>query len=479
MDGRRDDDIVGRSGDGPSRTVAAERAVVDEHRHHLLDEQRVALGGRDDPFDDGRLQAGAPEDLVDHATGVVVRQRREQDQLIGVCLGPCDVAVNELVAGRTQQEYRCVLDQLDEVVEQVEQGRLGRVDVIDDHDQGPFARQRLQELAGAPEQLGHRELRLSETDRRRDAFGDRRPVGGVDPFAVHEVADLRERFFERVLCHDPRGVANDLRQRPERDAVAVREASAAHDPCLAAGGRGELLDETRLADAGIAHDRQQLGPPLCRDPEEGRRQPAHLGLASHERCGRALAGRRSGPDTDEPIGLDRFGLALERERRDRLDLDLVAGEPVRQFAQNDLARTGRLFQPRCRVDGIAGHEPLAGGGVAGDHFPGVDPDVIVQLDAPAIAERLVEVGQRRLHLGGGAHGADRVVLVPDRQPVDGHHGVADELLDRRAVPSERGAHRVEVACHHLPQRLRRYRLAGDRRRPRVGEDERDRLPAFA
>ena len=58
------------------------------------------------------------------------------------------------------------------------------------------------------------------------------------------------------------------------------------------------------------------------------------------------------------------------------------------------------------------------------------------------------------------------------EPEDGHHGVADELLDHAAVPLQLGPHRVEVARHHLPERLRVERLAEGRRALQVGEHDR-------
>ena len=64
-------------------------------------------------------------------------------------------------------------------------------------------------------------------------------------------------------------------------------------------------------------------------------------------------------------------------------------------------------------------------------------------------ELVVQLRLRALHVRGGANRAKRVVLVELRQPEDGHDRVADELLDHAAVALELGAHRVEVAGHHL------------------------------
>jgi hypothetical protein len=60
-----------------------------------------------------------------------------------------------------------------------------------------------------------------------------------------------------------------------------------------------------------------------------------------------------------------------------------------------------------------------------------------------------------------------------------HHRVADELLDRAAVPLERRLHSVEVARHHLPERLGIESLAELRRADDVGEDDRHDLPRLA
>ena len=87
----------------------------------------------------------------------------------------------------------------------------------------------------------------------------------------------------------------------------------------------------------------------------------------------------------------------------------------------------------------------------------------------------VQPRQRAPHLVGRAHCPERVVLVDDRDAEDGHHGVADELLDSAAVPFQHGAHLVEVADHHPPHRLRVHALAEAREARDVAEQDGDRL----
>ena len=65
-----------------------------------------------------------------------------------------------------------------------------------------------------------------------------------------------------------------------------------------------------------------------------------------------------------------------------------------------------------------------------------------------------------------------------RETKHGHHRVADELLDRCAMLREHSLHRVEVARHHVAERLRRGRPAVRGGGLGVGEDDRHRLAAL-
>ena len=88
-------------------------------------------------------------------------------------------------------------------------------------------------------------------------------------------------------------------------------------------------------------------------------------------------------------------------------------------------------------------------------------------------------GDRRAHLERGANGAQRVVLVRDGDPEDGHHRVADELLDGAAVTLEDRAKILEVAPHPCAQRLGIRRLAERRRTDEVAEEDGDDLALLA
>ena len=195
-------------------------------------------------------------------------------------------------------------------------------------------------------------------------------------------------------------------------------------------------------------------------------------IGASRRRGRSLLPRTR----DEAVRGNALGLALQLERLDRLHVDVVADEAVREVSEEHLVLAGRLLEAGGDVHGVAGDEPLAGGRVARDDLARVHAGAVGEADAPGALELLVQLLERSLHPGRGAYRAHGVVLVEHREAEDGHHGVADELLDHAAVPLELGAHRVEVARHHLAQRLRVEPLAHARRALEVGEDDRHDLP---
>ena len=180
-------------------------------------------------------------------------------------------------------------------------------------------------------------------------------------------------------------------------------------------------------------------------------------------------------DLDQPVGGDGLGLALQRERLDRLGVDRVADQALGGVADQDLAGLGGGLQAGGGVHRVAGHAADVRGLGADEHLAGVHADPAGESDAVVAFELVVEVLERGAHVGGGADGAQRVVLVELRDAEDGHHRVADELLDRAAVAFERRTHRVEVARHDLAHRLGVEPLAQLGRARHVAEDDRDGL----
>ena len=150
-------------------------------------------------------------------------------------------------------------------------------------------------------------------------------------------------------------------------------------------------------------------------------------------------------------------------------------EAVRRVSDQDLARLGRLLKARRDVDRVAGHETLVEPGLAGDDLPGVDADPRRECHADGAQEVVVQARQRDAHLRSRADRTERVVLVDLRDTEDGHHGVADVLLDDAAVKLDNARHLVEVPEHQVAHGLRVERLRERRRVGDVAEQDRDSL----
>ena len=473
---RRDLQSVRAFARHPAVQAALDRTGLHEHRDHLLHVQGIALR---------RLRNAAAHSLVEGAQellhdlpGVVLAQRFQLDEQCLVCLRPVGVPLGDLMPRGAEHEQRRRLDRFEEVVQEVEERRLGKVEVVDQHDDRLLRGDRLEEPAAAPHQLRDRELRGAQVHRRRDALHDPLPFVGQRR-ATEEQVDPPRRDPRVVVARDASRLAHDLAERPEGDALAVRQAPAPDQPGLLAGARRELTDEPRLADARVAHDRDELRLAALDGGLQRCRQAAHLHLAPHEWGGGALLLRRGGAHRHEPVRRHGLRLALEVEWRHELDFDLVPSEPVGEVAEDHFATARRLFQPRGGVHGVARDHPLGRARVARDHLAAVDPDVIAQLEARVRAESGVQRLQRRLHVRGRTDRANGVVLVPDRQPEDGHHRVADELLHRAAVALERDAHAVEVRRHDVAHRVRARGRAAQGVDLRHREHDRHRAAALA
>jgi len=191
-----------------------------------------------------------------------------------------------------------------------------------------------------------------------------------------------------------------------------------------------------------------------------------LALATHDRRVEASheAGRR-GVDLEQPIGRDGGALSLEHELHG-FDLHGVPDELLRFLTDQDLARLCTLLEPGRDVDSIARDQRVA---LAGHDLARVDPDPRPQPDRR----------DGRPQLDRCAHGPERVVLVRLRDAEDRHHGVANELLHRAAVPLEDSPRILEIAAHRGPHGLGVESLPERGRARQVAEDDRDGLPDLA
>ena len=135
---------------------------------------------------------------------------------------------------------------------------------------------------------------------------------------------------------------------------------------------------------------------------------------------RAWSASRTSTGLDLPLGLD---------RRRLLEIDRMACCPMRRGVHEDAVDRSGSLQSRRGVDDVARRHALARARLRVEghqRLAGRDPHPELE----ALLDSEVSNCESR------ANRSLRVVLVSDRGAEEGHHCVADELLDRAAVVLE-------------------------------------------
>ena len=167
---------------------------------------------------------------------------------------------------------------------------------------------------------------------------------------------------------------------------------------------------------------------------------AQLAVAADERrleAGRLQRAARAGDDAQRPPERRQPHLPLQLVAAGVLVGDRLLGRAAGRLADEDGARLGERLDARSRVDEVARDHALALGADRHRRLAGEHAGAGAQLRrADLVAER----GDGRDEVERGADGALGVVLGRGRRAPDGHHRVADELLDRAAVELDQPRH---------------------------------------
>jgi hypothetical protein len=352
------------------------------------------------------------------------------------------------------------------VVKEVEQAAVGVLGVLHHQhdglarghplDEDPPAREQF--LAG---QLGARVFGIRDAEQPGQPGADVRPLVLVGQPLLHALDELGGRQLRPVVLRDAEPLPHHLSQRPERDTLAVGQATAVMPVDVvdqAVDVLAELPAQPRLPDAGRAGDDDHpRGAPLGRGVEQ-LTDGAHLGVPAGERCFETVDTLRPAHPGDDPgraPELLRLGLALEGVAVGVLEPDGVGREPLGGRVHQHLAGAGRGLHPGCCVDRVARDHALVDcanrhGDLAGDDARPGGQGVDLALGT--------ELPDRVDQVQSGAHCPLGVALGGGRSAPDRHHGVADELLHHTAVPADHGARRLEVRREQLADFLRVTRL---------------------
>ena len=237
-----------------------ERAFLDEHAQHLLEEERVAAGCAADGV--GGVLVERAREILEQLPRVVALQRRQLDRRRS---GPCRPQLREIAAGETADENRRVASPAREVLDQIEKRRLRPLDVVENEQHGPLTRKRLEQPPEGPVELVAARVWLGATD-------------GLEEPAVHGLAvGLPDE--DRIEVEP----ADDLDERPVGDPVPVGQAAALEDVSVLAQRRDQFGSKARLADARVAEDGDDAAGPLQHDLVDGRAKARELDDTADQR----------------------------------------------------------------------------------------------------------------------------------------------------------------------------------------------------
>ena len=243
------------------------------------------------------------------------------------------------------------------------------MDVVDHDEHRAAASRSLEELPGRPEDL----IGGGRPDARAGDLGQ--PLGdqlGI-LLAIDQLGELVHDLLGVVTVDDARRAAQDLGERPERDAFAVRETPAVEHGGPGLERRDHLGRQPRLSRAGGPENREQVAGPVAPGVLEGFDREPQLVLSPDERRIEATGPRRRVlGHFDESVRDQWPFLSLDGQRRELLGRGRMPDEPVGVLAEEHLSRGGALLEPGGHVDRVADGERIRVGGVAGQDVPRVD-----------------------------------------------------------------------------------------------------------
>ena len=193
--------------------------------------------------------------------------------------------------------------------------------------------------------------------------GRRRPPPGAPATARSRSPPPARRSGARPRLLD------DPPQRPVRHALAVGRAARAEHAAARARDRGQLGGEARLADAGVADDRDQLRRARVDHARERRGQALELGLAADQRAVEPAADRRRvgvHAHQQEAALAQRRGARPVAHEAPRRPVEAVSppprtarAPPRRPAPRRPAARRPAPRRPRCRRRPPAARSPPA------------------------------------------------------------------------------------------------------------------------
>ena len=466
------DDALDRVGELRARRRAA------QHPRVFLRVQRVPAGLLQQASLHAGIERRASEQLGEQLRRRLVRERRERDgQRVEPAPTPRRAPLEQLGPGRAEHEQWDVARPVDEMLDEVEGAVVGPVQILEHQDERNAVGDRLDQALPRRERLLAPACRFTSEPHQR-AYPAREPaaVARVLEQRLERRRHLRLDLRRLVRLEHAEVCADRLADGAERTAPVGKRTSLppVDEPRPRVNVTDELPDEPALPDPGHADDRHELCRALAGGPFERVAQQPQLDVAPDQRGAPVLSDVDAEPCARAKRLPDahRLGLPLRLDGRGVGVLDDAIGRAVRALADKHAVDGGRRLHARSRVHDVARNESLTVGRARverHERLAGVHGDPPVE---PILDERIAH-GERRAHRTFG------VVLVRGRGAEHGHHRIADELLDRAAVPLELVAHAHVIRLKACSDVLRVGRLRTGRVPDEVDEDDADDLPLLA
>src|SRR5207248_1818451 len=332
------------------------RAVVEQHRQDLLEEQRVAVGRLDNCAARRGFRLDAAEEIPDQKLRLFDREwLQEHRRGVHLPTRPRRSELEQLGSSETDEHDRSVARTITEMFDEIEKRRLSPVEIVDNDDDGTLARKRLEQSTRGPERLFRRKRSVLEPHRSGKPLDDAFRFG----ISLEQLRNPRASHLRRRGAVDGGRSPHDPAQGPKRDSVPVGEALASQDGRFVADLCDQLVEKTRLADSGYPEDREEMTGPVGRRPLEGSAEGGELVLAvDQRRVEPPDEGRRPLDDREEPPRRNRLRFPLEREIFNRLDERRIADEPLGLGPDEDFTWCGGSLEAFRDVDCVSAYEGL-------------------------------------------------------------------------------------------------------------------------
>ena len=357
------------------------------------------------------------------------------------------------------------------------------VQVLDDQHQGLRARSGLDRLDehGLPRALPRGVVHriVDRAQRRRQLQVEQveqgRPVMRVDAAFARRFGRCRARRLVGIDAQAERGAQQGAHRIAALAGAEIEDQAAMAGQAAPAGDGGELLDQARLADAGLAAHIDELAG--AGTPAANR---ARLRTAAARRAGRPAAPPAAPSSARRPSTRQtRTGLPRPRTSTSptRLGVDDVGDRIVHRLGDERLAGFRHVFEPgreihRIAGDGVVLPRPAAHAG--SDDLAAGDAD----MDTERMPELAAELGDGGMDFERCAHGALGIVAMRHGGAEHAHDAVAGVLVDAAAIRGDETVHDLEEARQQRVvlfgiERCAQPRIAGE-----IGKQGRD-LAALA